>query len=112
MEVKNEAFSHAQDLILRMRNEFPKNAMRAIHSDNGTKFKNTHFATICLLWVLSISFPLHMYLNKNGFVKHKNWTIVEMARMMLDEHRTTRKFWAEVINTTCQVSSCILTELY
>jgi hypothetical protein len=112
MEVKNEAFSHAQDLILRLRNEFPKNAMREIHSDNATKFKNTHFATICLLWVLSISFPLHMYLNKNGFVKQKNWTIVEMARMMLDEHRTTRKFWAEVINTTCQVSNRILTELY
>jgi hypothetical protein len=38
-------FSHARDLILWLQNEFPKNAMRAIRSDNGTKFKNTHFET-------------------------------------------------------------------
>ena len=36
MEGKDEAFSHARDLILRLQNEFPKNAMRAIRSDNGT----------------------------------------------------------------------------
>jgi transposase InsO family protein len=43
MTMKDEAFTHARDLILRLQNEFPKNAMRAIHSDNGTKFKNTQF---------------------------------------------------------------------
>jgi hypothetical protein len=26
-----------------------------------------------------------------------------MARTMLDEHRTLRKFWAEAVNTTCNV---------
>jgi transposase InsO family protein len=41
MASKHEAFTHARDLILRLQNEFPKNAMRAIRSDNGTKFKNT-----------------------------------------------------------------------
>jgi transposase InsO family protein len=45
--VKDEAFTHARDLILWLQNEFPKNAMRAIHSDNSTKFKNTQFATFC-----------------------------------------------------------------
>jgi hypothetical protein len=43
MKAKDEAFT--RDLILRLQNEFPKNAMRAIHSDNGTKFKNTPFET-------------------------------------------------------------------
>jgi hypothetical protein len=47
MESKDEAFSHARDLILRLQNEFPKNVMRAIRNDNGTKFKNTHFETFC-----------------------------------------------------------------
>jgi hypothetical protein len=42
---KDEAFTHARDLILRLQNEFPKNAMRAICSDNGTELKNTQFAT-------------------------------------------------------------------
>ena len=47
MEGKDMAFSHARNLILRLQNEFPKNAMRAIRSDNGTEFKNTHFETFC-----------------------------------------------------------------
>jgi hypothetical protein len=41
MEGKDEAFSHAQDLILWLQIELPKNAMRAIRSDNGTEFKNS-----------------------------------------------------------------------
>jgi hypothetical protein len=45
MKAKDETFTHARDWILRLENEFPKNAMRAVHSDNGTKFKNTHFDT-------------------------------------------------------------------
>ena len=40
-------FSHAWDLILRLQNEFPKNAMRAIRSDNGIELKNTYFETFC-----------------------------------------------------------------
>jgi transposase InsO family protein len=47
MESKDEAFSHARELILRLQNVFPKNAMIAICSDNGTEFKNTHFETFC-----------------------------------------------------------------
>jgi transposase InsO family protein len=47
MESKDEAFSHAQNLILQLQNEFPKNAIRAIRSDNGTEFNNTHFKTFC-----------------------------------------------------------------
>jgi hypothetical protein len=30
-----------------------------------------------------------------------------MARMMLDEHRTPRRFWADAINTACYVSNRI-----
>jgi hypothetical protein len=36
MKAKDEAFTHARDLILRLQNEFPKNAMRAIHRDDDT----------------------------------------------------------------------------
>jgi len=41
MEAKDEAFSLVRDLILRLQTELPKNAMRAIRSDNDTEFKNT-----------------------------------------------------------------------
>jgi hypothetical protein len=44
---------------------------------------------------------------QNGVVKQKNCTLDQMARMMLDEHRTPRRFWAEAISTTCYISNQI-----
>jgi hypothetical protein len=35
-----------------------------------------------------------------------------MAQTMLDEHRTPRRFWAEVVNTTCYVSNRIYLRVY
>jgi hypothetical protein len=40
-------------------------------------------------------------------VERKNHTLVEMARMMLDEHRTPRCFWTDAISTTCYISNRI-----
>jgi hypothetical protein len=44
---------------------------------------------------------------QNGVVEHKNRTLVEMVRMMLDEHRTPRCFGAKAINTACYISNRI-----
>ena len=109
---KDEAFSHARDLILRLQNEFPKNAMRAIHSDNGTKFKNTHFETFCSSLGLEHQFSSPYVPRQNGVVEGKNRTIVEMAMTMLDEHRTPRRYWVEAINTTCHMSNCIFLQAF
>jgi hypothetical protein len=40
-------------------------------------------------------------------VERKNRTLVEMARTMLDEHRTPRHFWIDAINTACYISNRI-----
>jgi hypothetical protein len=40
-------------------------------------------------------------------VERKNHTLVEMARMMLDEHRTPRRCWADAISTACYISNRI-----
>ena len=47
LKSKDEVFSFVKDLVLRLRNEIPQGTMRAIRSDNGTEFKNTHFETFC-----------------------------------------------------------------
>jgi transposase InsO family protein len=107
MESKDEAFSYAQDLILRLQNEFPKNAMRAICNDNGTEFKNTHFKTFYASLGLEHQFFSPYVPQQNGVVECKNWTLVEMAKMMFDEHRTPRRYWAEAINTACHDSNRI-----
>jgi transposase InsO family protein len=36
-----------RDLILRLKNERHGDAVRAIRSDNGSEFKNSHFETFC-----------------------------------------------------------------
>jgi transposase InsO family protein len=107
MEGKDEAFSHTRDLILRLQNKFPKNAMRLICSDNGTEFKNTHFKTFCASLGLEHQFSSPDVPQQNGIVERKNQTLVEMARMMLDEHRTPRRYWAKAINTACHISNRI-----
>ncbi|WVZ51752.1 LOW QUALITY PROTEIN: hypothetical protein U9M48_002865 [Paspalum notatum var. saurae] len=45
--------------------------------------------------------------HRNGVVERKNRTLVEMARTMLDEHRTPRRFWAEAMNTACYIANRI-----
>ncbi|WVZ76588.1 hypothetical protein U9M48_024553 [Paspalum notatum var. saurae] len=44
---------------------------------------------------------------QNGVVERKNRTLVEMARTMLDEHRTPRRFWAEALNTARYIANRI-----
>jgi hypothetical protein len=42
---------------------------------------------------------------QNGVVERKNCSLYEMARKMLDEHRTPRRYWAEAVNTACHVGN-------
>jgi hypothetical protein len=44
---------------------------------------------------------------QNIVVERKNCILVELARTMLDEHRTSRRFWADAINTACYISNRI-----
>jgi hypothetical protein len=47
LEENGETFGFVQDLVLRLRNERHGDAIRAIRSDNGSEFKNSHFETVC-----------------------------------------------------------------
>jgi transposase InsO family protein len=81
--------------------------MRAIRSDNGTEFKNSQFDNFCSSLGLEHQFSSPYVPQQNSVVERKNRTLVEIARTMLDEHRTPRRYWAEAINTTCHVSNRI-----
>jgi hypothetical protein len=37
--------------------------------------------------------------------ERKNHTLIEMARTMPDEYKTSDRFWAEAINTTCHATN-------
>jgi transposase InsO family protein len=44
---KREMFGFVRDLILRLKNKRHGDVVRAIHSDNGSEFKNSRFKTFC-----------------------------------------------------------------
>jgi transposase InsO family protein len=44
---KGETFGFVRDLILRLKKKRNGDAVRAIRSDNGSEFKNSHFKTFC-----------------------------------------------------------------
>jgi transposase InsO family protein len=47
LESKDEVFEHFQSSALRLNNEHP-NCLKAIHSHNGTEFRNASFDEFCL----------------------------------------------------------------
>jgi transposase InsO family protein len=38
---------------------------------------------------------------QNGVVERKNRTLIDIARTMLGEFKTPKRFWPEAVNTTC-----------
>jgi hypothetical protein len=47
LEDKGETFGFVRDLVLRLRNERHRDAIRAICSDNGLEFRNSRIETFC-----------------------------------------------------------------
>jgi transposase InsO family protein len=87
-----ETFGFLRDLVLRLRNERHGNAIRAIRSDNGSEFKNSHFETFCHDFGLEHQFSSSCTPPSMVLWKGKNRTLCEMAQTMLDEHMTPRRF--------------------
>jgi transposase InsO family protein len=104
LESKDEVFEYFQSLALRLNNKHP-NCLKAIRSDNGTEFRNASFDQFCLEHGVDQQFIAPLVPQQNGVVERKNHTLVEMAGMMLDEHRTPRHFWVEAINTASYISN-------
>jgi transposase InsO family protein len=91
---------------LRLNNEHP-NCLKAIRSDNETEFKNASFDQFCVEHGVDQQFSTPHAPQQNGVVERKNRTLIEMSRMMLDEHKTPRCFWADAISTACYISNWI-----
>jgi transposase InsO family protein len=106
LESKDEVFEHFWSLALRLNNEHP-NCLKVICSDNGTEFRNASFYEFCLKHGIDQQFSAPRIPQQNGVVERNNRTLIEMARMMLDEHMTPRRFWADAISTACYISNQI-----
>ncbi|WVZ93189.1 hypothetical protein U9M48_039191 [Paspalum notatum var. saurae] len=80
MEFKDEVFGFVRDLVLRLRNESHK-AMRAIRSDNGVEFRNSHFENFCRDLGLEHQFSSPYTPPQNGVVEGKNRTLPSVKHL-------------------------------
>jgi transposase InsO family protein len=97
LESKDEVFEHFWNLDLSLNNEHP-NCLKAIRSDNRTKFRNASFNQFCLEHGIDQLFSAPRVPQQKGVMERKNRTLVEMARTMIDEHMTPRRFWVNALN--------------
>jgi transposase InsO family protein len=68
LESKDEVFEHFQSLALRLNNEHP-NCLKAIHSDNGTEFRNVSFDQFCLEYGVDQQFSAPRVPQQNGVME-------------------------------------------
>ena len=79
--------------------------IKKVCSDNGTEFKNANVDTFLDEEEISHEFSATYTPKQNGVVERKNWTLIEMARTMLDEYKTPKHFWAEAVETACHATN-------
>nr|ABF97186.1 retrotransposon protein, putative, unclassified [Oryza sativa Japonica Group] len=96
--------SEAQDVFKR----FAKQAqnlydltIKRVRSDNGGEFKNTQVEEFLDEEGIKHEFSAPYDPPQNGIVEKKNRTLIEAAREMLDEYKTSDSFWTEAVSTTC-----------
>jgi transposase InsO family protein len=100
LQDKGETQEVLKKLLKRVQNEFDAKVKR-IRNDNGIEFKNTQIEDY-----LDEEGIMHEFLapytpQQNGVAERKNRTLIEKARIMLDEYKSSDRFWAEAVNTAC-----------
>jgi transposase InsO family protein len=97
---KSEIEEVLKKFLKRAQNEFDVK-VKKIRSDNGSEFNNTQVEDYLDQEGIKHEFSAHYTLQQNGVAERKNRTIIESARAMLDEYKTSDSFWAKAINTAC-----------
>jgi hypothetical protein len=100
LQKKSQTQEPLKIFLRRTQNEF-KLRIKKIRSDNGTEFKNSQIEGFLEEEGIKHEFSSPYTPQQNGAVERKNRTLLDMARIMLDEYKTLDWFWAEAINTAC-----------
>jgi transposase InsO family protein len=97
---KSETQAIFKKFARRAQNEFDLK-IKNIRSDNGKEFKNTCIESFLDEEGIKHEFSAPYSPQQNGVAERKNRTLIEMARTMLDEYKTSDRFWVEAVNTAC-----------
>jgi transposase InsO family protein len=91
LQDKCETQEMLKKFLKRAQNKFDAK-VKKIRSDNGTEFKNTQIKDYLDEEGIKHEFSSPYTPQKNGVVERKNMTLIEMARTMLDEYKTSDRF--------------------
>jgi hypothetical protein len=100
LQDKSQTQDTLKGFLRRAQNEFGLR-IKKIRSDNRTEFKNSQIEGFLEDEGIKHEFSSPYTPQQNGVVERNNRTLLDMARTMLDEYKTTDRFWAEAINTAC-----------
>jgi transposase InsO family protein len=75
--------------------------VKKIRSDNGSEFKNLQVEEYLEEEGIKHEFSAPYTQQQNGVVERKNMTLIDMARTMLGEYKTPKRFWLEAVNIAC-----------
>jgi transposase InsO family protein len=108
---KTEVTSSFKKFAKRAQNKFDVK-IKKIRSDNGKEFVNinieAYYDEVGIKHEVSATYTPQ----QNGVVERKNWTLITLARTMLDEYNTLESLWAEAINTACYASNCLFIQCF
>jgi hypothetical protein len=104
LQDKSETQEVLKKFLKRAQNEFDAKVKR-IRSSNGTEFKNTQVEDYLDKEGIKHEFSAPYTPQHNGVAERKNRTLIEMVRTMLDEYKTSDRFWAEAVNMACHATN-------
>jgi IS30 family transposase len=106
LQDKSETQEVLKKFLKRAQNKFDAK-VKKIRSDNSVEFKNTQVEDFLDEEGIKHDFFTPYTPQQNGVVEKKNRTLIEIARTMLDEYKTSDQFWVEVVNTTWHATNCL-----
>jgi transposase InsO family protein len=91
LEDKSQTQETLKGFLRRAQNEFGLR-IKKIRSDNGTEFKNSQIEGFLEEEGIKHELSSLYTPQQNGVVERKNRTLLDMARTMLDEYKTSDRF--------------------
>jgi transposase InsO family protein len=104
LQDKSETQEVLKRFLRRAQNEFDAK-VKKIRSDNGTEFKNNQIEDFLNEEDIKHEFSAPYTSQQNEVAERKNRTLIEMARTMVDEYKTSDWFWTEAINMACHATN-------
>jgi transposase InsO family protein len=97
---KSDTQGTLKRFLRRTQNEFELK-VKKIKSDNESEFKNLQVEDYLEEEGIKHDFSAPYTPQQNGVVERKIRTFIDMARTMLGEYKTPKRFWSEAVNTAC-----------